>query len=99
MRFLARRFMEDTLLRIPVVCPECAKESLTELSTASIAEALTTGDVIRLYAQCHDKVWQASCLEREQLREYLEAANLSRSVRELESPGPLSADPYPRAAR
>jgi hypothetical protein len=87
-----------TLLRIPVVCPECAKESLTELPTASIAEALATCDVIRLYAQCHDKVWEGSCLEREQLREYWEAANLSRSVRGPESP-PLSADPYPRVAR
>jgi hypothetical protein len=32
--------MEDTLLRIPVVCPACAKESLTELPAASIAEAM-----------------------------------------------------------
>jgi hypothetical protein len=32
--------MEDTRLRIPIVCPECAKELLTELPTASIAEAM-----------------------------------------------------------
>ena len=91
--------MEDTLLRIPVVCPECAKELLAEFPTASIAEALATGGSIRLYAQCHNKAWQASCLEREQLREYLEAANLARSARELKSPGRLSEDPYPPGGR
>jgi hypothetical protein len=90
--------MEGTLLRIPVVCPECAKELLTELPTASIAEALATGRSIRLYASCHGKAWQANCLEREQLRDYLEAATLSRA-RELKSPGPLSVDPCPRAGR
>jgi hypothetical protein len=74
--------MEDTLLRIPIVCPECTKEALTELPSVSTADALATGDSIRLYAPCHDKAWQASGLEREQLQEYLEAASLSRSARE-----------------
>jgi hypothetical protein len=59
---------------------EAEKELLTEFPTASIAEALVTGGSIRLYARCHNKVWQASCLEREQLREYLEAANMLRSA-------------------
>jgi hypothetical protein len=73
--------MEDTVLRIPIVCPECARESLTEFASASIAEALVTGDSIRLYASCHGKAWQASSLEREQLQEYLDAASLPRSAR------------------
>jgi len=82
--------MEDTLLRLPVVCPECGKESLAEFPSASIAEALATGGSIRLYAECHDKAWQATLLEREQMLEYLQAANLWRSTRELTSTGPLS---------
>jgi hypothetical protein len=69
--------MEDTLLRMPVVCPECAKELLTAFPTDEIAQALATGVSICLYAQCNDRKWQASALEREQLREYLEASNLS----------------------
>jgi hypothetical protein len=72
--------MEDTLLRIPVVCPECANEWLAELPTASIAKALATGGPIHLYALCHNKAWQATMLEREQLRQYWEVANLSGSV-------------------
>ena len=91
--------MEDTLLRIPVVCPECAKELLMDFPTASIAEALGTGGPICLYAHCHDKAWQASRLEREQLQAYFEAANLSRSLREPKSLGALSLDPYPPAGR
>jgi hypothetical protein len=73
--------MEDTL-RIPIVCPECATELVVELPTAPLAEALATGGSIDLYANCHGKAWQASFLEREQLREYLEAVKLSRSPRE-----------------
>ena len=35
--------MEYTLLRIPVVCPECGAELLAELPAASIAQALGSG--------------------------------------------------------
>ena len=45
--------MEDSLLRIPVVCPECGEELLTEFPEAVVAEALNTGDTIRLHASCH----------------------------------------------
>jgi hypothetical protein len=73
-------------LRIPVVCPECGKELLTEFPTAAIAEALASGDSIRLHAPCHGTMWHASPLEREQFRQYLDAANLPRSSRaELKS--------------
>ena len=65
---------------------EAEKELLTEFPTASIAEALVTGGSIRLYARCHNKVWQASCLEREQLREYLEA-NVRRRARKAAKRG------------
>jgi hypothetical protein len=72
--------MEDTLLRMPVVCPECAKEILMAFSTHEIAQALATGGAICLHAQCHAKKWQASAIEREQLQEYLEASTLSSSA-------------------
>ena len=70
--------MEYTLLRIPVVCPECGAELLAELPAASIAQALGSGSSIRLYARCHDKAWHAGGLEREQVRDCWEAAEMSR---------------------
>jgi hypothetical protein len=63
---------------MPVVCPECAKELLTAFSIGEMAQALDSGASIGLYSQCHDKTWQATAAEREQLREYLEATNVSR---------------------
>jgi hypothetical protein len=52
--------MIDAVLRAPVSCPECAGELLTEFPAYAIAEALAAGDAIRLFASCHDKVWNAS---------------------------------------
>jgi hypothetical protein len=69
--------MEDRLLRFPLVCPECGMELLTELSAAAVVQALVTGDSMRFYARCHHRVWQASVIERDQLRRYLRAANLT----------------------
>jgi hypothetical protein len=69
--------MADALVRVPVVCPECEREWLTEFSMAALAEALDTGVSIRLYARCHDRVWQATETEREQLSAYLAVANSS----------------------
>jgi len=66
--------MEVTLLRVPVACPDCKKEALAEFPMVWIGKALAYGRSIRLFAPCHDKVWVASELEREQLRQYLEAA-------------------------
>jgi hypothetical protein len=40
--------MAETLVRVPVVCPECEREWLTEFSIAALAEALETGLSIRL---------------------------------------------------
>ena len=67
-------------LRIPVACPECGKEILTEFPAFAIAEAPARGDSIRLQAPCHGKTRHASPLEREQFRQYLDAANLPRSA-------------------
>ena len=64
--------MEKTLVRVPVVCPECGQEWLMEFSAAALVETLDTGAPIRLYARCHDRVWVATETEREQLRAYVE---------------------------
>ncbi len=69
--------MRDAMLHAPVVCPECADELLTEFRADSIAQALVTGETIRLFSSCHSKAWTASSIEREQLRAYLDAAILS----------------------
>jgi hypothetical protein len=66
--------MEDTLLRIPVECPTCGRELLTKVSIAALGEALARGSPIPLYTECHNQSWQASSIEREQLRQYFEAA-------------------------
>jgi hypothetical protein len=73
--------MKDAALRVPITCPECAQESLSEFPIAAIADALVTGDTIRLFASCHDKVWNASFIEREQLREYLDASQIAGPYR------------------
>jgi hypothetical protein len=70
--------MQETVLRVPIVCPKCTQEWLTEFSATEIAEALASGATIRFFARCHETAWIASTVEREQLREYFEATSLSR---------------------
>jgi hypothetical protein len=60
-------------MKVAVTCPECALESISELSIAVVANALLTGKTIRLYAACHDQFWTATFVEREQLRKSLAA--------------------------
>lgn len=71
--------MKDAVLRAPVACPDCAQEFLAEFPEMAVARALASGDTIRLFASCHGKAWNANSVEREQLREYLEAARMTRS--------------------
>jgi hypothetical protein len=63
-------------MKFPVVCPECARESIGEFQIAVIATALITGKTLRLYSACHDVYWTATSVEREQLREYLAAISI-----------------------
>ena len=63
--------MSEPILKIPVTCPDCALESLSEIPIALIANALLTGKGIRLHANCHDLYWTATFAEREQLRKSL----------------------------
>jgi hypothetical protein len=63
-------------MKFPVICPECARESIGEFQIAVIATALITGKTLRLYSACHDVYWTATSVEREQLREYLAAISI-----------------------
>jgi hypothetical protein len=74
--------MREPSMKFPVICPECARESIGEFQIAVIATALITGKNLRLYSACHDVYWTATSVEREQLREYLAA--ISIDARELD---------------
>lgn len=63
----------EVAMKFAVTCPECALQSISQLSIATIANALLTGKSIRLYAACHDQYWTATFIEREQLRKILAA--------------------------
>ena len=68
--------MTEPTLKFPVICPNCAHESVAELPIALIANALLTGKGIRLHSNCHDHYWTATFTEREQLRKSLRVLNV-----------------------
>jgi hypothetical protein len=76
--------MAEPCFRFPVVCPECGQEEISELQIAGVAAALLKGDVIQLYASCHDIYWNARAVEVGQIREYLALAGVS--VRRVTAP-------------
>jgi hypothetical protein len=63
--------MPEPTLKFSVICPDCAFESVSEISIAVIANSLLTGKNLRLYSQCHDRYWTATFVEREKLRRTL----------------------------
>jgi hypothetical protein len=65
--------MGDVYIRFPVTCPICGAESITAFRVEAIVDGLDKGTPIRLAAKCHDRAWNASQLEVEQIREYLTA--------------------------
>jgi hypothetical protein len=65
--------MDATMVRFPVTCPICDRESLLELPLVDVAEALLTGQEIKLHAPCHGCSWSANEIEVQQVREYLGA--------------------------
>jgi hypothetical protein len=69
--------MTESIVKFPVICPECQREVLTSLPFTFAAVALIRGRNIRLHASCHDKWWDASPVEVEQLREYVGALALA----------------------
>jgi hypothetical protein len=88
--------MPDLLFRVPVTCPRCGEERLTNFSATMIGEALGAGNTIRLFASCHGEWWSASYIEREQLKEYLDA-QVPAVPQEFRSHGSPPSGPYPHA--
>ena len=63
--------MIESIIRFPVVCPQCGREKLTEFPISEVADSLNRGLDISLVATCHDVIWTATELELEQIHEYL----------------------------
>jgi hypothetical protein len=84
--------MREPTLKFAVTCPDCALQSLSEVSIAVIANALLTGKSIRLHAGCHDQYWTATFIEREQLRQNLAALNAD-AVHPTTTPSHASRNP------
>jgi hypothetical protein len=63
--------MAEPCFRFPVVCPECGREEISQMQIAGVAAALLKGEVIQLYASCHEIYWDALPVEVAQLRQYL----------------------------
>jgi hypothetical protein len=63
--------MEGPAIRFPVTCPQCGDESLVEYRLVAVTIALNVWGGMRLHADCHDVFWDASDVEREQIRDYL----------------------------
>ena len=77
---------ETPILRFPTVCPRCSKESLSAIPLSVTTDALTNGDKLRLRAGCCCEVtWDASEVEREQLREYWLSTTMDEEQTQLES--------------
>jgi hypothetical protein len=74
--------MPEPILTIPVTCPHCALESVSEMPVALIANALLIGKAIRLHSKCHDHYWTATFAEREQLRKSLAALKMETHTHE-----------------
>ena len=62
--------MQEPRIRVPMMCPSCAKERIYSLSIAASAAALLNRRALSLKCSCETR-WSASHLEREQIREYL----------------------------
>jgi hypothetical protein len=72
--------MDEPEVRFPVSCPLCAQELLTQMPMTVIERALSAGAAIRLRAACHDVHWEATALEVEQIRQYLDAARVAEHM-------------------
>ncbi len=85
--------MTKSIVKFPVVCPECGREALAAIPIA--ADALMECKSIRLHSNCHDKWWDASHVEVEQLRQYIGALSLAAPPQSVElEDGPQSSARY-----
>jgi hypothetical protein len=73
----AVRVEPEPTVRFPVKCPDCGNEKPTEFPVIVVVDALRSGTDICLVATCHDRIWDATDVELEQIRECLGAIWLS----------------------
>jgi hypothetical protein len=71
--------MNEPTIEVPVSCPVCEKERLCALPVAATASALLNRESIKLTCTCQMQ-WNASDVEREQIREYLAMLTPSDTV-------------------
>lgn len=84
---------DEARVRFPVSCPICRKELIAEYRPTDIVGALINNRPIRLYAACHDKSWNASYVEVQQIRAHLGAARVGTNRRaEVKSIGDTTDD-------
>jgi hypothetical protein len=71
--------MDNSVIRFPIKCPCCNRESLVSSSRDTILDALATGRRLVLSANCvhHQVSWVANKVERHQIREYTAALRVS----------------------
>lgn len=62
---------EETPILLPVTCPVCGTESLTEYPVLVVMTALTRWHNMALYASCHEGSWDASSAEMARIRAFL----------------------------
>lgn len=71
------RATAEAIIRFPVVCAKCGRESLLEYPLTTMATRLNKLHRLPLEAKCCGVVWDATAVELEQIREYLGAVAVS----------------------
>jgi hypothetical protein len=74
------------VLRIPTICPKCGVEGLVSLPVDRVAAGLMRGK-LKLRGACRHRSWEASEIEREQIRQYLSTPVPEGVSRDLWSEG------------
>jgi hypothetical protein len=63
--------MNIAMVALPVRCPKCDAQGLSEFPFAVVAVALMKWNNMCLYAPCHEGAWDAGEKELEAIRHYL----------------------------
>ena len=85
--------MKDPEVLMPIQCPQCRQEWLEGFPVALVADALLSGNRLRITSRCHSREWHASAVEMEQMREYLSAGCIGRRNTSGKYAAAVSANP------
>jgi hypothetical protein len=61
-----------TRIAVPATCPECGEPVVMNFTAGYLRKCLDSGAPIELRASCHNKKWDASATEVQQIRRLLE---------------------------